>query len=271
MDFLDNLKKAIKKNNSLLSIGIDPDLTKIPPHLQETKDWIFEFNKAIIDATQDLVCIYKPNIAFYSALGVYGLQSLQKTIDYIHRYTSIPVILDAKRGDIGNTSEKYAEEAFDVLEADAVTVNPFLGLDSLEPFLKRKEKGIIILCKTSNKSALDFQDLEIDGKPIYLHIAKKVVEWNKTYKNCLLVTGATWPEQLKEIRNIANDLFFLVPGIGTQGGDLENTLKYGLTKDKTGLIIHAGRTILYASSKKDFAEKAREEAMKLKESINHYR
>jgi len=272
MDFLEKLKKAIEKNNSLLSIGLDPDLTKIPPHLQQTKDWIFEFNKGIIDTTHDLVCTYKPNIAFYSSLGVYGTQSLHKTIEYIHsEYIDIPVILDAKRGDIGNTAEKYAEEVFDVFEADAVTVSPYLGLDSLEPFLKRKEKGIIILCKTSNKSTIDFQDLEVDGNPLYIHVAEKVVEWNKTYQNCLLVTGALWPEQLKKIREIASDMFFLVPGIGTQGGDLENTLKNGLTKDKSGLIISSSRGILYASDGKDFAEKAREEAQKLKDSINQYR
>ena len=305
MIFLEKLESEIEKNNSLLSIGLEPDPDKIPKHLFSLEDPLFEFNKAIIDATHDLVCAYKPQIATYSALGVEGLKSLLKTVSYLKKHhPDIPLILDAKRGDIARTSEKYAKEAFDVIGADAVTVNPYLGLDALEPFLQRKEKGIIILCRTSNLSASDFQDLliypssdpDLSGEsrsnssrqdryqmvtrqartissyePLYIKIAKKVVEWNEKYRNCLMVIGATWPEQLKEVRKIAPEMFFLVPGIGTQRGDLQKTLKYGLTKNGSGLIIHSSSAIIYASSEKNFAQKAKDEAKKVSDLINKYR
>lgn len=273
MKFQQKLNKIIQKNNSLLCVGLDPDLDKIPQHLLKLDDPIFAFNKDIIDSTHDLVCAYKPQIAHYAASGVQGIQSLLKTIDYLlNNHSAIPIILDAKRGDIGSTSQLYAKEAFDIFKADALTVNPYLGLDSLIPFLERKEKGIIILCKTSNKSASDFQDLKISNDlPIYLYIAKKVNEWNQTYKNCLLVVGATWPKQLKEIRKILPSMFFLVPGIGAQGSDIEKTLNNGLRKDKSGLIIHSSRAIIYASTKANFASESRKVAMKLKQEINKYR
>lgn len=287
MNFFKKLEESISKNNSLLCIGLDPDLEKIPKAFLSKKDAIFQFNKAIIDATHDLVCSYKPNIAFYSALGIDGLKSLQRTIKYIHdQYTYIPVILDAKRGDIGSTSEKYTEEVFDVLEADAVTVNPYLGFDAIEPFLKYKNKGIIVLCRTSNPGASDFQDLSVysssyppaggesrshstssgfknsrqartiqNQTPLYLYVAQRVVEWNKQYKNCLMVIGATWSEELKIIRKLTPDMFFLIPGIGAQGGNLQKTLGCGLTKQKSGLIISVSRAILYA---KDVRKKAQE-------------
>ena len=274
MKFQQKLNKIIKKNNSLLSIGLDPDLEKIPQHLKKYKDPIFNFNKQIIDATNDLVCAYKPQIAHYSALGIQGIGSLLKTINYlVHFYPKIPIILDAKRGDIDSTAQQYAKEVFDVYHADAVTVNPYMGLDSLKPFLERKDKGVIVLCRTSNKSAGDFQDLRISSNklPLYLHVAKKVREWNKEYRNCMLVVGATWPEELNKIREIAPKMFILVPGIGAQGGDLKQTLKSGLRKDRSGLIIHTSRAIIFASSKPNFASSARKEALKLKESINKYR
>lgn len=274
MNFRKKLQKIIKKNNSLLSIGLDPDLEKIPQHLRKYKNPYFTFNKQIIDATYDLVCAYKPQIAHYSALGIRGIGSLLKTINYlVHSYPQIPIILDAKRADIYSTSRLYAKEAFDVYSADAVTVNPYFGLDSLKPFFERKDRGIIILCRTSNKSASDFQDLKIYPRkfPIYLYVAQKAQEWNKTYKNCMLVVGATWPEQLKKIREIAPQMFILVPGIGAQGGDLKNTLKNGLRKDKSGLIIHASSSIIYASDKTNFANSARKEALKLQKEINKYR
>lgn len=272
MKFQKKLEKIIKKNNSLLSIGLDPDLEKIPQHLKKYKDPFFNFNKQIIDATYDLVCAYKPQIAFYASNGLPGIKALIQTIAYIHhKYPQIPVILDAKRGDIESTAEQYAKEVFDVYLADAVTVNPFLGFDSLKPFLKRENKGIIILARTSNPGASDFQDLNLNGVPLYVAVAKKIVIWNKVYKNCLMVVGATWPEQLKKIREISPDMFFLVPGVGSQGGDLKNTLKNGLRKDKSGLIIQASRSIIYASNKTNFASAARKEALKLKESINKYR
>lgn len=269
MHFQEKLNKLITKNNSILSIGLDSDQDKIPKHLLSLEDPLFVFNKAIIDATHDLVCAYKPNIAFYEAYGEKGHKNLKKTTEYLQaKYPEIPIILDAKRGDIGSTAKMYAKTVFDYWMADAVTVNPYLGLDSLEPFLKYEDKGIIILCRTSNPNASDFQDLMINNIPLYIYVAKKAVEWNKKYNNCILVVGSTWPEQLKKIRKIAPEMFFLVPGIGTQGGDLKKTLEYGLTKTRSGLIINSSSAIIYASSEKDFAQKARETAMTLKNQIN---
>ena len=274
MNFHQKLNKIIKKNNSLLCVGLDPDLEKIPQHLRKHIDPIFNFNKRIIDATHDLVCAYKPQIAYYAGLGIRGLGSLLKTINYLtHTYPQIPIILDAKRGDIESTARLYAKEVFDIFNADAVTVNPYMWLDSLKPFLERKDKGIIILCKTSNKSADDFQNLEISKSkmPLYIYIARKAQEWDRAYKNCLLVMGATWPEELRKVREIAPKMFFLVPGIGAQGGNLKKLLENGLRKDKSGLIIHAGRSIIYASNKANFASAARKESLKLQKEINKYR
>lgn len=283
MNFLRKLKNAILKNNSLLCVGLDTDIEKIPKHFLTRSDPVFGFNRNIIEETADLVCCYKANIAFYSAQGINGLNSLIKTATHIHKHSNLPFILDAKRGDIGNTAEKYAEEVFDVIGADAVTVNPYLGFDAIEPFLKRREKGIIILCRTSNPGALDFQNTEVPiefhlggeneatprekTEPLYLRVAKKIVDWNKKYKNCLMVVGATWPEELKKIRAIAPNMFFLVPGIGTQGGDLEQTLKYGLTKQNSDLIIHSSRSIIYNNHPKLAAEKLRDEINKIKDKI----
>lgn len=272
MNFLQKLESAIEKNNSLLCIGLDGDIEKLPESIQKNKFPQFVFNKAIIEATHDIVCAYKPQIAHYSAIGEKGLTSLLKTMNFLkENYPEIPVILDAKRGDIGTTAELYTKEAFDVVGADAVTVNPYLGFDAIEPFLKRAEKGIIVLCRTSNKSASDFQDLDINGKPLYIKVAEKIIEWNNKFNNCMLVVGATWPEELKKIRELAPQMFFLVPGIGAQGGDLEQSLKAGFRADKSGLIIHSSRAIIYASSGEDFAEKARDEAQKLKDQINTFR
>jgi len=272
MTFFDKLNTSIKRNNSLLCVGLDTDLTKIPQHLLKEKNPIVAFNKAIIDTTADLVCAYKPNIAFYEAMGERGMMHLQKTIEYIQTtYPGIPVICDSKRADIGSTSDQYAKAVFDYLKADAITIYPYLGIDSSEPFLKYKDKGIIFLCRTSNPSASEFQDLLIDGKSLYIKVAEKVVEWDSTYHNCLMVVGATWPKQMKEIREIAPDMIFLVPGIGSQGGDLKGTLQAGLRPDKSGLIINAGRTIIYANSSKNFAEKARTETLRLRDEINTYR
>lgn len=272
MTFLEQLKETIAHHNSLLSIGLDTDPTKIPKILQMEPDSAYLFNKAIIDATSELVCAYKINIAFYSAYGEHGLDTLLQTVSYIKdTYEHIPVILDAKRGDIGSTSEKYANEAFDVIEADAVTVNPYMGFDSIKPFLERKDKGVIVLCRTSNEGANDFQQLDVAEKPLYIHVAEKVVEWHKAYGNCLLVVGATAPEQLQQVRRLAPDMFFLVPGIGAQGGDVADTLKAGLTAEKSGLIINSSRGILYASSEEDFAQKAKGVAIVLRDQINQHR
>jgi orotidine-5'-phosphate decarboxylase len=273
MTFFEKLDTSVRTNNSLLCLGLDTDIHKIPKHLvEESDDYIFEFNKAIIDATYDLVCAYKPNSAYYEADGIEGLASLEKTIEYIHStYPDIPVILDAKRADIPTTSEHYAMASFDYFKADALTLHPYMGEDSLEPFLKRQDKGCIILCRTSNPSAVDFQDLKVDGKSLFILIAEKVVTWDKKFHNCLMVVGATWPEQMQEVRALAPEMNFLVPGIGKQGGDLEGIMKVGLREDKAGLIINSGRSIIYASSSEDFAEKARLGAQKLRDEINNYR
>ncbi len=253
-------------------MGLDPDLEKLPKHLSKLKDPIFQFNKQIIDATHDLVCTYKPNIAFYEAYGIDGLAQLQKTIEYIHeQYADIPVLLDAKRGDIGSTAAKYAHAVFEYFKSDAVTINPYLGIDSVEPFLTYSDKGIFILCRTSNPGAADFQDLKVNNEALCIKVAEKVTEWDKQFGNCSLVVGATWSEQLKTIRTIAPDMFFLIPGIGTQGGDIKQTLQNGLTKDKSGLIIAVSRTIIYASSAENFSEQVKQKALDYKKEINTFR
>lgn len=272
MSFLEQLQETISHHNSLLCVGLDTDINKIPKHLQVEPDAIYAFNKAIVDATSESVCCYKLNIAFYSAYGQHGFEALQQTVSYIKdTYEHIPVILDAKRADIANTSENYAREAFDVIDADAVTVNPYMGFDSLKPFLERKDKGVIVLCRTSNEGAKDFEELDVQGKPLYMHVAEKVTQWHKDYANCLMVIGATAPEQLKKVREIAPDIFFLVPGIGAQGGDLEAIMKAGLTSNKTGLLINSSRGIIYADSSENFAKVAKEKATELQEQINRYR
>lgn len=270
MNFIRKLKIAWVKNNSLVCVGLDPDLSRFPEHLKNTSDSIFQFNKMIIDSTHDLVCAYKPQIAYFSAAS--AEKQLERTIDYIKsNYADIPVILDAKRNDIGSTAEMYAKEAFIRYNADAVTINPYLGLDSVEPFLKYKDRGIILLCRTSNSGANDIQDLDVGGKPLYQHVATIISEkWN-TNQNCLLVVGATWPSQMSKIRNIVGDMPLLVPGAGTQGGDIEQIITAGQTSDGTGLIISSSRAILYASSGKDFADAARKETENLKNTINKYR
>ena len=271
MKFLDQLAEISKKNNSLLCVGLDPDLEKIPAHLQSEKAPVFAFNREIIDATHDLVCAYKVQVAFYSAFA--KEQELADTIAYIHEhYPQVPVILDAKRNDISNTAALYVKEAFDRYKADAVTVNPFMGSDSLQPFLDQKDKGIIILCRTSNTGAKDLQDLKmIDGKPLYWHIANKAVHlWNKN-NNVMLVIGATYPEELAEVRAMAGDMTFLVPGIGAQGGDIEATVCSGINSKGAGMIINSSRAIIYAGKEKDFANAAKEAAKQTRDQINQFR
>ena len=273
MNFQQKLEESIKKNNSLVCVGLDTDIAKIPKHLLGEEDSIFVFNKAIIDATHNLVSCYKTNIAFYLASHLDGLATLKKTVDYLkEQYPDIPLILDGKWADISNTSEAYAKAAFEVIRADAITVNPYLGLDAIELFLNRKDKGVIIVCRTSNPGASEFQDLQIEGgELLYTYIAKKVInEWNAN-NNCMLVVGVTGFEEIGILRRLTPDMFFLVPGVGAQGGDLKGILKHGLTKEKTGLLIHSARAIIYASSTENFAQKAQEEAERLREDINKYR
>ena len=270
MDFYKTIENAWVKNNSLVCVGLDPDLQKIPVHLKTVENPIFEFNKALVDATADLVCAYKPQCAYYAAEGAES--QLSMTIDYIHEHhPDIPVILDAKRGDIGSTAKMYAREVFERFGADAVTVNPYLGGDTLEPFLERKEKGVIILCRTSNPGAGDIQDLETGGKKLYEVIAEKASnEWNGN-NNVLLVVGATYPRELKEIREIVGEMPLLVPGIGAQGGDVEASVTNGKTKSGGGMIINSSRGIIYAGSGPDFGEAARRETDVLRKEINRYR
>jgi orotidine-5'-phosphate decarboxylase len=267
MTFFSQLDEAVKSNNSLLCVGLDPDPALMPPGVST-----LDFNKAIIDATADLVCCFKPNLAFYEVEGAAGWEILRQTIDYIPK--SVPVIADAKRGDIGNTAKAYAVAIFDELGAGAVTVNPYLGFDAVEPFLSYDERGVFILCRTSNKGAADFQSLivESDGKeiPLYQVVAKKSHDWNKA-KNIGLVVGATYPDELKILRKAYPDIPFLIPGVGAQGGDLRLAVEYGQDRRGAGIVINSSRQILYASRGKDFAQAARAAAIKLRDEINLYR
>ena len=272
MTFQQKLDAMVTKNNSLLCVGLDSDWEKLPENIKSIEYPQFEFNKAIIDVTHDLVCGYKPNSAFYEYLGSEGIRQLKLTCDYIReQHPEIPIILDAKRADIGSTNKGYVSFAFDYLKADAITLHPYLGKEALQPFLNEKDKGCIILCRTSNRGAKEFQDQLIDGDPLYMVVARKVVnEWNEN-SNCMLVVGATYPDELAHIRAVAGDMTLLVPGIGAQGGDVEKTVKAGLNSKKMGMIINSSRGIIFASSGANFAERARAEALKLRDEINQYR
>ena len=261
------LEAAWQRNDSLVCVGLDPEVERFPPQLTGVAAPLFAFNKAIIDATHDLVCAYKPQFAHYAARG--AEEELARTIEYVHRnYPGVPVILDAKRGDVGNTAERYALEAFERYRADAVTVNPYLGSDSLEPFLKHADRGVVILCRTSNPGARELQDLKVDGRPLYQVVAQLAASrWN-THGNCLLVVGATYPRELAEVRDIIGDMPMLVPGVGAQGGDVAQAVQNGQTRDGTGLIVRSSRSILYASPGVDFASAARAAAEKLRAQIN---
>jgi orotidine-5'-phosphate decarboxylase len=270
MNFIKAIESAWQRNNSLVCVGLDPDILKIPAHLQGLENPLFEFNKAIVDATSDLVCAFKPQMAYYSA--VKAERDLLLTIDHIHEnHSGIPVILDAKRGDIGSTAEMYAKEAFDRYQADAVTVNPYMGGDTLQPFLKRRDRGVIILCRTSNPGSRDFQDLESNGEKLFQIVARKAsTEWNVN-NNILLVVGATFPEELRVIRSIVGEMPLLVPGIGAQGGDVERAVSNGKTQNGTGMIINSSRGIIYSSQGDDFAQAARNAAKTLRDEINRHR
>ena len=273
MLFAKKLASVVAKNNSLLCVGLDPDISKMPAKFRKIKNPLFAFNKAIVDATADLVCAFKPNSAFYEAYGADGIEQLKATADYIkQKYPHLPIILDAKRAGIGNTNDGYVSFIFDYLGMDAVTLHPYLGREALDPFLARKDKGLIILCRTSNPGAGEFQDLILDGAPFYQHVARTVSSnWNDN-KNCLLVVGATYPKEMKIIRDIVGpDMPFLVPGVGAQGGDVEQAVKAGTNNDGNGLIISSSRATIYASSSEDFVEAARKQATGLRDEINKYR
>jgi len=242
----------IKKKQSFLCIGLDVDMTKIPKHLLSCDDPIFEFNKQIIDATHHLAVAYKPNTAFYEAYGIKGWQSLEKTINYLNeKHPEIFTIADAKRGDIGNTSTMYAKAFFEDLNFDSVTVAPYMGQDSVEPFLAFEDKTTILLALTSNKGGLDFQGLKTEKHEIYKHVLETAITW-KNSQNLMFVVGATKAEYFEDIRKIIPNHFLLVPGVGAQGGNLQDVCKYGITKD-CGLLINSSRGIIYASNGEDFA------------------
>ncbi|MFN5148892.1 MAG: orotidine-5'-phosphate decarboxylase [Flavobacteriia bacterium] len=258
------LIEQIRIKRSFLCVGLDTDLSKIPPFLLETEDPIFEFNKAIIDATKDYAVAYKPNSAFYECYGPQGWKSLQRTIDYIPG--NIFTIADAKRGDIGNTSTYYAKTFFEYLNCDAVTVAPYMGEDSVKPFLEFENKWVILLALTSNKGALDFQMIKDDnGEELFKKVLKRSCEWG-TPENLMFVVGATRAEGIGEVRKVVPDHFFLVPGVGAQGGSLKEVAEHGWNKD-CGLLVNSSRGIIYASSGDDFAERAAVEAKKLQEEM----
>jgi orotidine-5'-phosphate decarboxylase len=268
--FIRQLTESWARSDSLVCVGLDPEIERFPRHIAAQPSPIFQFNKAIIDATADLVCAYKPQFAHYAAYE--AEDQLERTIEYVHRsYPGIPVILDSKRGDVGNTAERYAIEAFERYGADAVTVSPYLGADSLEPFLKYEDKGVIVLCRTSNPGGRDLQELEVGGRRLYHVVAELVArKWNSR-GNCMLVVGATYPRELAEIREIAGNLPFLVPGVGAQGGDVGQAVRSGQTADGTGLVISSSRGILYGSSGDDFADAARSAAQALRQQVNESR
>ena len=265
--FIDKRTASWERSNSLVCVGLDPEIERFPRDIAVQPSPIFQFNKAIIDATADLVCAYKPQFAHYAAYE--AEDQLERTIEYVHRsYPGIPVILDSKRGDVGNTAVRYAIEAFERYGADAVTVNPYLGGDSLEPFLEYEDKGVIILCRTSNPGGRDLQDLEVGGRKLYQVVADMAArKWN-TRGNYLLVVGATQPRELAEVREIVGKMPFLVPGVGAQGGDVALAVTHGQTADGTGLIISSSRGILYAGSDDNFSTAARTAAQALRDQIN---
>jgi orotidine-5'-phosphate decarboxylase len=270
MDFTTKLNQAWSQNNSLVCVGLDPDVSRLPEAVCDLEYPIFEFNKELIDATHDLVCAYKPQIAYYAAVN--AEEELLMTIAHIAKqYPEIPVILDAKRGDIGSTAEMYALEAFRRYGADAVTVNPYMGGDTLEPFLCHKDKGVVILCRTSNPGASQLQGLMVEGMPLYQRVAQLAArEWNSN-GNVMLVIGATAPEELGAVRAICPEIPFLVPGVGAQGGDVKAVLDNGLRSDGLGLVINSSRGIIYASKGDDFAQAARAATMALRDEINSFR
>jgi orotidine-5'-phosphate decarboxylase len=270
MGFMEAVRARWTGADSLVCIGLDPEPAKFPPALRDDPDAVFTFLRAIVDATADLACAFKPQIAHFAALG--AELTLQRLVAHIHEaHPAVPVILDAKRGDIGSTAERYAVEAFDRYGADAVTVNPYLGRDSAQPFLDRADRGVVLLCRTSNPGAKDFQDLDCGGAPLYQRVAETIArDWNGN-GNCLLVVGATWPGELAAVRALVGDLPFLVPGIGAQGGDVEAVVRAGRTADGTGLLVSSSRAILYAGNGDDYADAARAAAQDLRDTVNRFR
>jgi orotidine-5'-phosphate decarboxylase len=269
MNFNAALRARWRAVNSLLCVGLDPDPQRLPAHLPR-EHAVFDFCKGIVDATADFACAFKPQIAYFAALR--AEDALEELIDYIHNaHPGLPVVLDAKRGDIGSTAEMYAREAFERYRADAVTINPYMGHDSAEPYLAHNEKGVIVLCRTSNAGGSDLQALQVDDVPVYLRVARMVSEtWNQ-HGNCSLVVGATFPQELAQVRAVVGDLPLLVPGIGAQGGDVLATVRAGRDSTGAGMMINSSRAILYAGSGAGFAEAAGRVARETRDAINHAR
>ena len=270
MNFKEKLNRIVEKNNSLLCVALDIDKEKMPKFLfKDSKTPYLDFNKSIIDATKDFVCAYKLNMAFYEVLGKDGINLLEKTITYIPN--DIVLIIDGKRNDIGNTARMYAKSMFDTLHADAVTINPYLGFDGVKPFLDYKDKCSFILCRTSNSSAGDFQDLKTNNTPLYESVANKIKSWNLN-DNCGAVVGATYPNELLKIRKIlGNEIPILIPGIGAQGGDVELTVKFGTNNNGRMAIIVSGRSIIYAGNDEKYPINARESASLMCKKTNYFR
>ena len=270
MSFIESLRAAWKKNNSLLCLGLDPDPNRFPEYLQGRPDGLYLFCEQNVRDLADIICCVKPQIAYFAANK--AEDDLEKLIAYIHKdHPDIPVILDAKRGDIGSTAEQYAVEAFERYKADAVTLSPYLGRDSIEPFLAYPDKGLFLLCRTSNPGGSDLQSLDVGGRKLYEHVADIIAkDWNTTGQ-CGLVVGATFPEELANVRKIVGDMPLLVPGIGAQGGDVEATVKAGRSADGTGMVVNSSRAILYADNTIHHLRYARLEALRTRELINRYR
>lgn len=273
--FIDRLRARWQSADTLVCVGLDPEPAKFPARFRDDPDAVFNFCRDIADATAEFACAFKPQIAHFAALG--AEDALERLIAHLRQaHPSVPVILDAKRGDIGSTAQHYAGEAFDRYGADAVTANPYLGRDSVQPFLDRADRGVVILCRTSNPGAADLQDLPVrsaDGseRPLYQHVAETIArDWNG-HGNCALVVGATWPEQLREVRAIVGDMPLLVPGVGAQGGDVEAVVRNARSDDGTGLMVSSSRAILYASSGDDYAEAAATATRTLRDQINRFR
>ena len=270
MTFIKKLSDAWAANDSMLCVGLDPDINRFPAHLKGRSDAIFTFCKAIVDATADAVCAVKPQIAYFAALR--AEDQLEELCKYIRTaYPALPIVLDAKRGDIGATAEQYAREAFERYNADAVTLSPYMGFDSVEPYLEWNDRGAVVLCRTSNAGGSDLQFLNVDGVPLYQHVARLVAEkWNKNGQ-CALVVGATFPNELAQVRAIVGDMPLLVPGIGAQGGDIDATVASGRIAGGRGLMISSSRAILYAPSAPgddgDFAAAARRAALQTRDEI----
>lgn len=268
MSFFHKLQHAQRTANSLLCIGLDPDVTKIPQHLQRHENPVLEFNRQIIEATNDLVCAYKLNLAFYEALGEIGWQTIKQTLACIPAH--VVTIADGKRADIGNTAATYARSLYDGLGFDAGTVNPYMGFDAIEPFLRDQNRGAFVLALTSNPGARDFEYLRVRNKPLYEHVVAKVKKWN-VKKNCGLVVGATRPKELRRIRSFVSSMPILIPGVGAQGGDVTLAVRYGCDANGEMAVINASRSIISASAGKDFAEAARAAAIRLRDEMNTIR